>query len=200
MSMSAPKGLTYIDNFLSVETAAQLLEELDRLPWDGDGKQHRRVQQYGVQYDYKTHQVCFDVEPTPFPEAVKPIIEMLETAYPSIAPIAQLFVNEYIHHQGIGPHIDHPTHFGPVISILTLGDAVPLIFSKDDHKQERYVQLLNPQSLTLVTGESRYEWQHEIPYSKLVRWTDAEGNTHRFKRHNTFRRVSLTFRSIVNKP
>jgi alkylated DNA repair dioxygenase AlkB len=49
--------------------------------------------------------------------------------------------------------------------------------------------LLMPGSLLVLSGEARYQWQHEIRGRKVDHW---EG-----KKMERLRRVSLTFRKVI---
>lgn len=189
-------GLTTIPNFITESEASELIKSIDQQEWFGDGKQLRRVQQYGVVYDYKTHQVNHHQTATPFPEWLKPIIQRLEIEKHISKPIKQVFINEYVNHQGIGPHIDS-LDFGPEIISITLQDGCPWTFTRDKHASVTF--MVPALSLLVLSGDARYKWKHEIPYSKLVHWVDPHTKLQqRFKRHKYFRRISLTFRSNAN--
>jgi alkylated DNA repair dioxygenase AlkB len=97
----------------------------------------------------------------------------------------QCIVNKYEPKQGISAHIDKTT-FGPVIVCFTLNSGTTMTFSRmvGDIKEviEKYVE---PNSVYLMTGESRYLWKHEIK----SRLTD-----NRIKRKT---RISVTFRTVT---
>ena len=98
-----------------------------------------------------------------------------------------MFINEYVHHQGIGPHIDPPDTFGPEIYGISLGSPAVMRFSRKGYNNIDV--LLNPRSLLVMTGESRYLWHHEIPYTKSVMGFE--------RRKKGFRRISITLRSTI---
>ena len=89
----------------------------------------------------------------------------------------QLIINEYKYNQGITAHIDHTKYFGPIIACLSIGSEATVIFSKDNKEE---IITLNPGSLYIMTGESRYKWYHSI-----------------IKNPNKINRYSLTFRTII---
>ena len=101
----------------------------------------------------------------------------------------QVIVNEYLvdetKTQGIAAHVDHVRDFGPVVVTLSLLEGWSMRFTREGHN---YVDhLLEPGSIAVLAGASRYEWQHSIPPRKFER----EGG---FKTPRQ-RRVSVTFRT-----
>ena len=61
-------------------------------------------------------------------------------------------------------HTDSSTSFGTVIGIISVGDAWDMDF-RYKYNSERTSILLERRSLVLMTGESRYDWEHGIPSS-----------------------------------
>lgn len=180
-----PHGFKIVEDFLSKDEERFLLEEIDNGVWEGDGDKIRRVQQFGAKYDYKTHQIDREAKVPQIPKFLQFVIKRLASF--SSSELQQVFVNEYVHHQGIGPHIDPIDSFGPEIFGISLGSPTVLRFSR-----EGFVSidvLLKPRSLLIMTEDSRYLWKHEIPYTKSVVGFP--------RRQKGFRRISLTFRGIV---
>lgn len=180
-----PLGFRMIENFLSMEEEVRLLKTIDQGTWEGDGDKFRRVQQYGVRYDYKAHKVDVEAKAPEIPLFLHFVIERI-SPFVSTA-IRQVFINEYIHHQGIGPHIDPPETFGPEIFGVSLGSPAVMRFSREGYANVDV--LLKPRSLMVMTGESRYLWKHEIPYSKSVPGFP--------RREKGFRRISITLRGVM---
>ena len=58
-------GLVLLEDFVSVEIAADLLKAIDALPWRADLK--RRVQHYGYLYDYRRRNLNADLQLGPLP-------------------------------------------------------------------------------------------------------------------------------------
>jgi len=71
----------------------------------------------------------------------------------------QIIINEYVPGQGISKHIDDPKQFGEWIMCISLGSHVEMTF--DD-----YDISLNPCSLVVMTGDSRYKYTHQIKSRK----------------------------------
>lgn len=185
-------GLMIFRAFLSDEEHNTLINVIDSLQWSEGSIQKRRVQHYGVTYDYETHQPNFE-NVNAIPQVFDNVLEKVnELNLTNIKP-NQLIINEYIHHQGIGKHID-PIAFGDYVFSISLGSSVPIIFSSSTN-ETKHTFVLEPGSLLIMSGEARRDWNHEIPYSKLVRW-EENGQMKKFKREKTFRRVSLTMRCV----
>ena len=100
----------------------------------------------------------------------------------------QVIVNEYQPGQGIAMHTDH-RGFGATVCTISLGDDWEMDFSEDG--SDKRPALLPRRSCVLLTGESRSIWQHGIAPRKSE--LTAGG------RRNRRRRVSLTFRTVLNR-
>ena len=88
----------------------------------------------------------------------------------------QCIINNYYKGQGISPHID-VTSYGGVIGCFTLGSGAIMKFSYGDEDVEIYVK---PNSVYIMSGDSRYKWKHSMPVKKTRK----------------DRRVSITFRNV----
>lgn len=174
--MSEIPFIEYIPNFIGPNLHAKLISEIDAQPWNL--KLKRRTQHYIHEYDYKSKQAL--VEAVPMPKYIKLLGDHLITQ-DIIKRIDQVIVNEYLRNQGISAHIDK-TIFGPVIAIVTLNSTDEMIFRRDGY--EPIIYTLEPMSLAIIAGEMRYEWTHEIK--------STIG-----KRPKDFRRISITYRSIL---
>jgi len=172
--------LTLIPQFVSALEEKNLLGWIDKQPWSTTLS--RRVQQYGFAYDY-TNLNAVPASTTAIPAELTPLMDKL-TAHMSRKP-DQVIINEYMPGQGIAHHIDHVTHFGPVVCSVSLGSACVMEFK---HKRTAEIKeiVLEPKSALVLTGEARYDWMHSIP----KRRTDRVG-TRKIQRT---RRVSITFR------
>lgn len=192
-------GLKILYNFISKLDEEELISQIDKQEWQGNGKDKRRIQQYGALYDFEKHELekrelekselKESKENYEFPDFLVPYLKKIA---PFVSkPINQAFINEYVHHQGIGPHIDNIDNFGPEILSLSLNASTVIVFAKANEK--RYI-FVPPGSLLIMSGEARYQWTHEIPYSKIIRWNEPA--SHIFKRPKNYRRISITFRSL----
>ena len=109
-------------------------------------------------------------------------------SYPSIN---QLTVNEYKRGEGIGSHTDTKSAFDDgLISISLSGDCV-MEFKEPSLGKKKLVHL-PPRSLLLMSGASRYQWEHMI----VSRMTDHVNGKVIPRRT----RISLTLRTAISLP
>lgn len=180
-------GLTVKANYIDTAEHDRLLKIIDQQPWLTDLK--RRVQHYGYRYDYKSRSVDPSMYLGPLPEWIAPLAKRLHKGgFISKVP-DQVIINEYEPGQGIASHVDCIPCFGDTIISLTLGSACVMAFTNIKTGEEVPV-LLEPRGLIVMQDAARYDWKHGI----AARKSDVcEGQI--IKRG---RRVSLTFRSILN--
>jgi len=104
----------------------------------------------------------------------------------------QLVINEYLVGQELNFHFDHKDTYGAAICGISLCDAGVISFCKPNGS-EAFEIYLPPRSLYLMTGDSRYIYQHGMRLGNacvLNRSTMAEGLVAESRR-----RVSLTWRN-----
>ena len=179
-------GLKYIPDFLSTEEEEELVKIIDSHPWNTDLR--RRVQHYGWRYDYKARRV----DPSMFlgylPEWAGKLARRLasEGLVPQLPD--QLIVNEYTAEQGISSHIDSDS-FADGVAMISLLESWGMVFRKK-RKKNKIEKLLERRSATILCGEARYDWKHEIPKRKSEICGPGK------KRKDRNRRISLTFRKV----
>lgn len=183
-----PEGLSYTPIWLSPTQQASLLQLIDTSKWSVD--LGRRTQHYGRRYNYSTGRVEGPDSAPPLPTLFNDLAERLYEERVMHKVPDQVIVNEYLVDetatQGIAPHKDHVQDFGPVIVTLSLVEGWQMRFTREGHN---YVDhLLEPGSIAVLAGESRYEWEHSIPPRKFER----EGGIKTLRQ----RRVSVTFRTV----
>ena len=182
-------GLKFIEGFLTLEQQANCVKQVDDAIDEWRNDLSRRVQHYGWRYDYKARAITPDMHIGALPDWLSVIAHRLynETGLFDRVP-EQVIVNEYLPGQGIAMHIDH-RGFGPTVCTISLLDDWEMDFS-DDWK-DKTPALLQRGSCVLLTGSSRSEWQHGI----------APRRTEYVKggRRNRNRRLSLTFRTVINR-
>ncbi len=181
-----PPSASYLSDYISGTAAIELLECIDALSWRDDLK--RRVQHYGYRYDYKARRVTADSYLGPLPNWLGALATRLakEGVFEDVPD--QVIVNEYLPGQGIAAHVDCEPCFGDIIASLSLGSGCTMEFTPL-RMQEALNQRLEPGSLLVLKGESRFEWKHGIPARK----SDEVGEAW----VQRARRVSLTFRNVV---
>lgn len=189
-------GFYYFKNVIEPELANDITEFLNSQEWKGISASEtgRKVQQYGFEYDYSTRKDTGYKKVQDIPELLLLLqqigLKTVESLVPEetleLCKLNQCIVNKYEPRQGISAHIDKET-FGPVVVCFTIGSGTTMTFTTIKNKEkvvvEKYVE---PNSVYLMTGESRYEWKHEIK----PRVSD-EGI-----RRQT--RISVTFRTVTD--
>ena len=122
------------------------------------------------------------------------------------AELNQVAANRYTGTTGIAAHVEDPVSFGPNLATLSLSAPVQLTLSAasepkssrdspgDGSDHGNWVKvLLEPRSLLVLQGESRYSYRHGIRRSRLVRLRDGTD----LKRGSDYCRISLTFRQLL---
>jgi alkylated DNA repair dioxygenase AlkB len=182
-----PEGLCYTPMWLRQTEQDSLLQLIDASTWGVD--LGRRTQHYGRRYNYSTGRVEGQESAPPLPALISDLAARLYDERLMKQIPDQVIVNEYLvdetKTQRIAAHVDHVRDFGPVVVTLSLLEAWSMRFTREGHN---YVDhLLEPGSIAVLAGASRYDWQHSIPPRKFER----EGGI-KTPRH---RRVSITFRT-----
>jgi alkylated DNA repair protein alkB homolog 8 len=184
-SQGAPEGLIVCPDFVTPQEEAALLELIDSLPWESAIK--RRVQHYGFEFDYTTRSV------NPSFGAVKPIPSLISALFARMQQAGipscpdQITINEYVPGIGIKWHIDTHAAFADGICSLSLGSPISFEMRKDGGDAKWSMGLL-PRTLLIMTGQSRYCWEHGI----AARQTDIINGVPAPRG----RRVSITFRKV----
>jgi len=175
-------GLSIVPDFITEAEERALLEAVDQAPWMNDLA--RRVQHYGWRYDYKAKRVDPGANLGPLPPWASKLAELLlaRELVPELPD--QVIVNEYVGAQGITKHVDClPCFRGPIVTV-SLGESWDL-FLWPQEGGAKVVRLLPCRSATVLSGEMRERWKHEIPRRANEGWGPRG------------RRVSLTFRRVV---
>lgn len=180
------EGLVYRENWLSETESATYLKAVDETAWMEDLQ--RRVQHFGYRYDYKARKIVAEAYLGPLPKWSMPMVErmMAEGIFGEMPD--QLIVNEYLPGQGISKHVDCVPCFTDTIVSITLGSSAVMQLRNPQTAEMRPI-LLMPGSLLKLSGEARYEWQHEIPGRQTDTWQG--------RKIPRSRRVSLTFRKVI---
>ncbi len=179
-------GLTYIPDFIDYTIESALIKTIDAQPWITELK--RRVQHYGWRYDYKARSVTSDLRIGALPKWLQTYAMRLQQAgyFPEMPD--QVIINEYQPGQGISAHIDCVPCFTDTIASLSLGSHCMMDFAHSK-TGEKSSLLLEPRSLLVLSGDTRYHWQHAIAGRKTDR--------HNGQVIQRTRRISLTFRKVI---
>lgn len=176
-------GLAYIENYITSEEEARLIDLVDQAPWITDLQ--RRVQHYGYKYDYKKRLIDHSSYLGPLPDWLGALSQRLYTEKIFDEQPDQVIVNEYLPGQGIAPHIDLGSCFAGVICSLSLASRCVMDFT---HAGLTHSLALQPGSLLVMSGEARYKWKHGIKPRKID------------DKILRARRISLTFRKVFLNP
>jgi alkylated DNA repair dioxygenase AlkB len=187
VSIEVPKpigvpGLAYVREFLTEAQQADLIAIIDKGEWNSELR--RRVQHFGWRYDYKTREIDMSMRLGPLPPWASALAERLnlEGLLPHVPD--QVIVNEYVENQGISRHIDCVPCFDDGVAMISLLESWEMIFQKKGEGTQ-VAKLLEDRSVTVMSGDARYQWSHEIP----ARYSEPTG----LRRQ---RRVSVTFRKV----
>jgi alkylated DNA repair dioxygenase AlkB len=181
-----PSGLFLTPDFITEAEERELVLWLDQQPWSTELS--RRTQHYGYQYNYTNRSIQVTVPLT------GPLSQLQQKFGAAGHNLTQCIVNEYYRDQGIAPHIDLNI-FGPVIVGVSLGaDAVMSFERSTNNNMESFECFLPRRSLLMLTGEARSQWKHSI--SKRVTYLDSTG--HKINKDINYRRISCTFRSVID--
>lgn len=186
-------GLTLSPEFITDAEEAAIIEEIDQTEWSNELQ--RRVQHYGWRYDYQSKQIDPSMHLGPLPMWADRIAERLVGAgYFRDGPPDQVIVNEYCGNQGISKHVDSPTSFTGVVAMISLLETWEMVFRQRTGKA-KVTEKLERRSATILEGDARYRWTHEIPPRKNEPGPVEPGNKRPSKIPRN-RRVSLTFRKV----
>ncbi len=154
---------------------------IDQGTWNRELK--RRVQHFGWRYNYKTRRIDEELNLGPLPTWAMSIATRLhqEGLLPHVPD--QVIVNEYIGKQGISRHIDCQPCFEDGIAMISLLESWEMVFRRAPNHM--VAKVLQHGSVTVMTGDARYRWSHEIPQ----RAVEPDGS-------ERARRVSVTFRKV----
>ena len=187
--MSMPGGLLYFKDVIDDKYTSSLLSFIENNgKWKSlsESKNSRKVQHYGYIYDYKSGKTNSKTEP--IPQILRPLIDSLkERCGDEKYDFNQVIINNYEPGQGISAHIDS-TEYGEIIGCYTLGSGATMRFTNDEKKYDLYV---SPNSLYIMTMESRYNWKHEM----INRKSDVVDGDKILRG----KRVSITFRYVKKK-
>lgn len=189
-------GLTLIREFVTEAEEDAIITEIDRAAWSDELQ--RRVQHYGWRYDYKSRQIDPSMRIGPLPAWAGNVAKKLvDAGYFREGPPDQVIVNEYRGNQGISPHVDSPSSFTGVVAMVSLLESWEMVFQKRGPKtKDSQVKVkLEQRSATILEGDARYRWTHEIRKRNNEPGGIKPGNKHP-NRIPRVRRVSLTFRKI----
>ncbi len=177
-------GLRYVPEYIDDKQHDRLIEIIDNQDWITELR--RRVQHYGYKYGYGKQSTLDYLGKLPR-WAAQLATQLKKDKLVEELP-DQLIVNEYQPGQGIAAHIDREKFFKDTILSLSLGSKCVMDFIHSETREKASL-LLVPKSLLILQGEARHVWKHGIAPRKT--------DTYRDERITRDRRVSLTFRKVI---
>jgi alkylated DNA repair dioxygenase AlkB len=165
-------GLEHSESFISTDEHEMLLGKLeasDLTPFRFHGwLGNRKTKTYGWRYDFD------DASFAP----AEPIPEWLLPLRAKAAAFARLSQEEFVHvllarydpGAGIGWHRDRP-QFGEVVGVSLGSPAILRFRQRTDERFRRALLRLEPRSAYLLSGPSRWEWEHSISPGEELRFS-----------------------------
>lgn len=172
-----PPGLSYIPNFISLSEEEDLLSHFQNIelrPMEFMGHTARRnILAFGNSYEFGKKKIH---EAPPPPEWLLPFLQRAaRTIMISEKRIAQILITHYPVGAPIGWHRDAPS-FEHLLGVSLGSDCTMKL--REMSGNGKYSFHLERRSAYIMTGPSRWRWEHHIPPVKEERY-------------------SLTFRSLV---
>ncbi|EFJ37518.1 hypothetical protein SELMODRAFT_403903 [Selaginella moellendorffii] len=194
---SVMNGYQLVENFISCEEEEKLIFAMDsdaRNLWKpysftglNNGKSYGLVMALGKRFVEINAFVHRKILAPKFemPHVLEPIMERMR----SIPLLAEFFPNEmnsleYIRESGhfLRPHVDDRQLSGTLIVNLSMCGECYMTFKRERGAYECHKIRLKQRSLQILTGDSRYNFTHEIENRDLL----------------SPRRVSITFREVIS--
>jgi len=167
------RGYAYEPDFLSREQEAELLQQIQTLPFEqARYKQFlakRRIVSYGGSYDFSAQKL----------ESGRPIASFLHPIRAQAAAWAGVAAEDFTHGliteyppgTELGWHRDVPD-FEVVIGISLLSPCRMRFRRYPPRPREKSIALeLQPRSIYRLQGAARWEWQHSVPPVPALRYS-----------------------------
>ena len=169
-----PQGLTYVPGFLTALQEAQLLEQIQALSFQEaqykEWRARRRIVSFGGSYDFSRQQL---MPAPPIPQFLGPLRAQV-AAWAGIRParLEHAVIAEYRPATPLGWHRDVP-HFEDIIGVSLLGGARMRFrpWPPKPNQRASYALELEPRSAYLMRGEARWQWQHAISPTRVLRYS-----------------------------
>ena len=172
--LSYPSGFQYIDQVIDEGEERRLLEflsseQVDPVAINGyPGK--RLIKYYGVRYD--ENDLRPSGETSPLPLQLIALKDSLATRFGlNSEPFVQALLNKYPQGSTIGWHRDRPWFGNDVIGVSLASACRMQLRLRSPTGFERAEVVLPPRSAYLLSGDSRWKWQHSIPAVDAERWS-----------------------------
>jgi alkylated DNA repair dioxygenase AlkB len=167
-----PEGFAYAADLLSPDVEADLVKEIEGLPFKPFEFHgflgNRRIVSFGWRYDYAGRALRRS-------EALPDFLMPLRQVAADFAGIPadrfqQVLITEYAPGAGIGWHRDKPM-FEDVVAFSLLSPCTLRFRRKSGAAWDRRSQIAAPRSAYLLRGPARFEWEHSIPAVAALRYS-----------------------------
>ena len=173
--IALPPGMRFEPDWLGVDEEAALLEAIRALALRAaQYKQYtarRRVASFGGQFDYDDNRL---LPAPPIPPAFEPLRQRV-ARWLGVAPalFSQMLVAEYAPGTPLGWHRDVPD-FESIVGVSLLGEG-EMHFRPYPPESARAADvrslLLPPRSVYALEGPARWQWQHSIAPTRVLRYS-----------------------------
>eukprot|EP00929_Paragymnodinium_shiwhaense_P121126 TRINITY_DN93261_c0_g1_i1.p1 TRINITY_DN93261_c0_g1~~TRINITY_DN93261_c0_g1_i1.p1 ORF type:complete len:345 (+),score=51.72 TRINITY_DN93261_c0_g1_i1:82-1035(+) len=209
-SQDVPEGLRYCTDFVTEAEVQELMRAVEQGPWSPHLK-GRRQQFFGLVYYHTQHDMPALQPGTMERQTGRPMEDLPPWLFDRIdaldvftrrGELNQVAVNDYTERAGIGLHVEDVMSFGANLATLSLLQPIQLTLvpatepepTRDGIDTGSWIKvLLEPRSMLILQGESRYQYRHGIRKTKSIVMPDGS----RLVRDEAYRRVSLTFRELL---
>ena len=154
-------GVVLLPCFLSSAEEAALVALLDGPGVAWHRLARRRVAHFGYRFDYASRAADTTSPLGPWPlllDALRARLALLLP--PGSGQLDQLTVNEYVRGEGIAPHVDTHSPFGPSIASVSLCGPAAMEWRRGEARVGLH---LPARSALVMSGDARFGWSHGIP-------------------------------------
>lgn len=166
-------GYVYEPDFLSLAEEAELIAQVEQLPFTyaqyKEFRARRRVVSYGGRYDYNANRLNVA---DPIPALLHPLRDRA-AKWAGLGPdqLAHALVAEYSAGTPLGWHRDVPD-FEVVIGISLLSACRMRFRPYPPRPREKSIAMdLEPRSIYRMEGDARWGWQHSVPAVPALRYS-----------------------------
>lgn len=167
-----PKGLTYINHFVSNQEETELIKHLKNIHWQKVNmygvEAKRRVAHFGLDYSYESRILT----PTSLaPDFLRPLmIKSAQALHVGVDDLKEILISHYPVGAPIGWHKDSP-QFESLIGVSLGSDCLMKFRRIMPQGTLRFNLVLGRCSAYILKEEARWQWQHYIPPVKYDRYS-----------------------------
>ncbi len=167
-----PKGLGYLNHFISIEEEHKLINHLKEINWQKVKmfgiEAKRRVAHFGMDYSYESRILTPTSEAPDYLRSL--MIKSAQALNVEADDLKEILISHYPVGAPIGWHKDS-AQFESLIGISLGSDCVMKFRRVRSHETLRFELVLEQRSAYILKGEARWQWQHHIPPVKHERYS-----------------------------